>query len=452
MLAGGGMMRFGSMLDGASADNARKLIDSGVPVEHILDSPNKVAAFWKKYVVGAFDAYQEFGDRSEQVNRAALYQSLLEKGYSADEAAFWARDLMDFSMSGKWAAVRFLSQTVPFMNARLQGLYKLGRSAKADRKRFGYVIGGVVMSSLALLAAYHDDDDWKKREAWDRDNYWWFKIGDKAFRIPKPFEIGAIGSVAEWSAELMFNKEVTGKKFAQRMRDIASQQLSMNPTPQLVKPLIDLWANKDSFTERPIESMGMDRLKPEDRYNERTSGVAKMLGQIGMPNPAQLIMGRYEGLSPVQVDSLIRGYFSWLGVMSTTALDYGIFKPLSGVATPTPKLKDVFLVGNFVESLPANTSKYVSEMYEQAKEIEQAYNSYRQAVKSGDRDRAAEIMASDKDKIGQYRKVERLKESMADINRRIKKVTNSREYSADQKRAMIDELRNKQDQIARRMQ
>jgi hypothetical protein len=68
------------------------------------------------------------------------------------------------------------------------------------------------------LLAYKDDDDWKKREDWDRDNYWWFKIGDTAYRIPKPFEIGAIGTLAERSLELMISDEMTGKRFAQRMK------------------------------------------------------------------------------------------------------------------------------------------------------------------------------------------------------------------------------------------
>lgn len=60
-----------------------------------------------------------------------------------------------------------------------------------------YVTGAVAMASLALLAAYGDDDDWKRREDWDRNNFWWFKVGGIAFRIPKPFELGAIGTLAE---------------------------------------------------------------------------------------------------------------------------------------------------------------------------------------------------------------------------------------------------------------
>ena len=458
MLFGGGIIRFGSMLDGNSADMARELVNNGVPHEHILDNDSKIEAMWDHYIKPAFDAYQEFGDRGEQVNRAALFDILTKpvsdggKGMTQGEANFWARDLMDFSMSGNWSAIRFLTQTVPFMNARLQGLYKLGKAAKADKLRFGYVVGGVALASLALLAAYHDDDDWKKREDWDRDNYWWFKIGGQAFRLPKPFEIGAIGTLAERSAELMYDDEMTGRRFRERMGNVISQQLSMNPTPQLVKPMIDLWANKDSFSGRPIETMGMERLKPEDRIGAHTSGIAKLFGQLGLPNPAQAMMGNYEGMSPVQIDFLIKGYFSWLGMSASTLLDYGMFKPFEDKgAAPSMKLKDAFFVGNFVESLPGNSSRYISQMYEQAKEIEQAYASYHAALKDGDKERAADILESEKDKIAQYHIVEAVKRRESFINTRIKLITNSMTLSGDEKREKIDALNAQKDQIARRL-
>lgn len=349
--------------------------------------------------------------------------------------------------------MRFLTQTVPFMNARLQGLYKLGKSGMADKKRFGYVVGGAALASLILLSAYGNDDDWKKRDDWDRDNYWWFKAGGHAFRIPKPFEIGAIGTIAERSAELMFDKEMTGKRFRERMGNIVSQQLSMNPTPQMVKPLIGLWANKDSFSGRDIETMGMERLKPKDRFNERTTGVAKLLGSLGLPNPAQAMMGNYEKLSPVQIDFMVKGYFSWLGVAAITVLERGIFRPLSNTGEhPDMKLKDMFFVGNFAESLPANSSRYVTQMYEQAKEIEQAYASYHNALKIGDKERAADIMESDRPLIAKYHQVEGIKKQESLINQRIKFIQQSRDLSGEEKTRRIDLLNEQKDQMARRSQ
>jgi hypothetical protein len=452
MLAGGAIIRFGSMLDGQTADMGRELVEKmGVPKDHILDDANKVEKFWKHTVKPAFDAYQELGDRGEQINRAALYKQLTDKGMSHGEAAYWARDLMDFSMSGSWTAIRFITQTVPFMNARLQGLYKLGRSAQADKKRFAMVVGGVTMASLALLAAYHDDDDWKKREDWDRDNYWWFKIGGKAFYVPKPFEIGAIATLAERTAELMGDDEMTGKRFSNELFNLVNSQLSMNPTPQLIKPLIDLWANKDGFTGKPIETMGMERLRPEDRYKQSTSGVARVLSQLGLPNPTALAMGNYQQMSPVQIDYLLRGYFSWVGSSATTALDYGIFHPIMGkTERPAMQLQDVFLAGNFVKDLPNGSSRYVTQMYNQAKEIEQAYASYRAALQAGDKERAASLMETEGPQIRQYHMVEAVKRMESQWSARSRMIERSN-LSADAKRDALNKIEAERDALARRV-
>jgi hypothetical protein len=448
MLASGGMIRFGTAE--SRSDFTREIVEKGIDKAHILDTGSAIKQFWKHKVKPAFDVYQEFGDRGENINRAALYERLIAKGMSHGEASFWARDLMDFSMSGKWQAVRVLCSVVPFMNARLQGLYKLGRATKQDYRRMGGTLAAVAMASIALMLAYGDDDDWKKREDWDRDNSWWFKIGDTAYRIPKPFEIGAVASIAERSLELMISDEMTPKRFGSRISDIVSNQLSMNPTPQLVKPLIDLWANKDSFTGRPIEGMGMERLRKEDRYNDRTKEVARFLGQIGLPNPAQLMMGKYDALSPAQIDFMIRGYFSWLGTATTTALDYCIRPMLDRGEKPEMRLRDVFLAGNFVESLPSGSSRYVSQMYDQAKEIEQMYASYKQAMKEGDTEKAREIATDHAKELARYHNVETLKKRESEISAHIKQVTASKSLSAETKRKMIDMLEQQRDQVARR--
>lgn len=449
MLASGGMLRFGSA-EGAYSGHVRRLIEKGVDPQYILDDENKLKAFWKHKVLPAFEAYQELGDRSENVNRAALYEQLIAKGMSHAEASFWARDMMDFSMHGKWAAVRTLTAVVPFMNARLQGLYKLGRATKADYKRMGATLAAVSMASIALMLAYQDDDDWKKREDWDRDNSWWFKIGDTAFRIPKPFEVGAVGTIAERSLELMINDEMTGKRFGQRMRDLVMQNLSMNPTPQLVKPMINLYANKDGFSGRDIETPGMEKMRPEDRYTERTSEVARFLGQLGLPNPAQLLMGRWEGLSPVQIDYLIRGYFSWLGTSTTNILDRGIRPLMDRGEQPDMRLRDVFLAGNFVESLPSGSSRYVTQFYDQAKEIEQMYASYQQAIKEGDTEKAQEIRADNPEGFAARRSVEAAKRAQSLISGQMRAIERNRTMSGEEKRARLDRLEQQRDSMARR--
>ncbi len=444
MLAAGGVMRFGSTED---TKRVRRQIE-GLGGQ-LLDKNG-----WQKLsgqVARTWEAYQELGDRGENVNRVALYEQLVAKGHSHEEASFMARDLLDFSMSGQWGAVRFLAQTVPFFNARLQGLYKLGRAAAEDPRRFGIMSGAVIMASLGLYAAYGDDDDWKKREDWDRDASWWFKIGDTAFRIPKPFEVGAIGTLVERTAEYAFEKEMTGARYRERLSNMLFQTFAFDPTPQIVKPIVDVYANKDSFTGRAIEGTADAHLKPEDRFGERTSEAAKLLGALGLPDPAQLAKGNYGELSPKQIDFMLRGYFGWMATAALTVSDYSIRPLTDRGARPAMQLRDVFLAGNFVETLPTGSSRYVTQLYDQSKVIEQAYGSYQAALKRGDTEAAQELLEKDGPKIRAFRQVEAVKRAEGVVNAQARRVEASKTMDADSKRGALADLERRRDALARQV-
>lgn len=446
LLAGGGTIHFGTMMEGSEGRRVQSLVESGVAQASILDSDEKVKAFYRKFIKPGITAYNELGDRGEAINRAALYDQLVKQGVSHAEASIQARDLMDFSMQGSFTSVRFLTQVVPFMNARIQGLYKLGKAAKEDPKRFAAVLGATAMFSLALLAAYSDDDDWKKREEWDRNNFWWFKFGGTAFRIPKPFEIGAIGTLAERGFELAFDKEMTNKRFMNQVMTLLGDNLSMNPVPQLVKPVIDMYANKDSFSGRPIETMGMEKLQSEYRFTNRTSMVAR-----GASTAANAVTGMVgiSAPSPVQVDHLLRSYFGWLGSFVVGAADV-----LARPATDQPgnAAPDYWktATGSIASSLDGASSRYVSQMYDQAKEIEQAYGTWRALLKEGKTDEAKSFMDANKTEISKHKFIERVKKSAALLNQQIKHIERS-DMPGDEKRAQIIRLREQQDRVARQV-
>ena len=444
MLFSGGLMRFGTYLEGDRAEHVKWLISQGVDDKTILNTPQKVKAM----IIKAWDAWQDFGDRMENVNRTALYQQLLDKGLSPREAAFQARDMMDFSLQGSWAATRTLTAVVPFLNARMQGIYKLGRAAADNPKRMGYMVGAVALASITLMLAYQDDDDWKAREDWDRDAWWWFKIGDTAYRIPKPFEIGAMGTIAERSVELLINDEMTGKRFAERMKQMVTGTFAINPVPQMFKPMLDLYANKDSFTGRQIETLGMERLSKQERYGPNTSALAKALGYVSsLPNKAGL-PGENLEVSPVQADHLIRAYFGWLGTMGAATVDAAT-SPFSDIEKPTKKVDDYF--GGFVKELPAASSRYLEDFYKQAKETSEAMADLRRAREVGDTEAAAEIMEERGDKVAQYRVYQQAQRQLADLNKRIRIVRGSTELDADAKRLRLDELTELRNRIARQV-
>lgn len=441
MLASGGVIKFGTQ------ENTDRLRNQVAKLGGTLLDDGAAKKMWGM-VKAVGETYQEVGDRTENVNRTALYDRLIKKGYSHADASFMARDLMDFSMSGNLPLVRFLTQTVPFLNARLQGLYKLGRAAGEDPARFAAVVTAVSIASLTLLAMYHDDDDWKKREDWDRDAYWWFKIGKFAFRIPKPFEVGALGTLTERTAEMIFSKEMDNKRFFERLRHMLASTFALDPIPQAIKPLLDVSANKDSFTGRAIETQTDQKLRPKDRYSERTPEIARLLGSWGLPDPLRLVKGEWAGLSPKQVEHLMRGYFSWVATVTFTVTDAGARAFMDKGDKPAMRLKDVFMAGNFIETLPSGSSRYVTKMYEQSKEAGQAYASYQAAVKAGDKDRVAEIRAKDLDKLKSHEQLQDGMKALARINAYARMVEADKKMTAEQKRDRLETLEQQRHKIA----
>lgn len=452
-LAGGGLIRFGTMLEGSEAARTRQLIKQGSKDSHILDGEGKLKAFYDKVIEPAWSKYQELGNRGEEINRMALYDKLIAEGKTHAEAALAARDLMDFSMSGAFTSVRFLTQVVPFLNARLQGLYKLGKGAKEDKARFAIVMATTALAGLAMMGYASGDDDrwkrWKKREQWDKDNYWMFSFGDVDYRIPKPFEIGAMATLVERGFETAFmlgDEKNKWSKFGYAVLKIASDQLSMNPVPQLVKPILDIYANKDSFSGRPIETMSMERLKKDYRFNAGTSMFARGASTAG--NTIADVAGM-EFLSPVQIDHLVRSYFGWVGAAAVASADFAI-RPMTNEPSRPEKDMLKWMSGGMVTDKDSAGSRYVSHLYDQLGELESAYGTWQQLRKEGKADDAREFAADHRDELRQYRQSENVKQRLSEMNKQIRMIERSDRHPAE-KRILINRIRARQSDMAERL-
>jgi hypothetical protein len=464
-LAGGAIFNFGSYYEGDQAKLIRRLLDKGVPKNTILDTPEKI----KKGLLYGWDKYQEWGNKSEAANRIALYNQLREKGLTHLEASFQARDLLDFSMQGSWPAFRFLTQVVPFLNARVQGLYKLGRdgiiptsrvfynivtfkpddSTKSDKIRaeqFSIIMAAVALASLALYAAFKDDEEFKKREQWDRDNFWWFKLPgmEHALRIPKPFELGAFGTLAERVAEQIFDQGAEGKVFKDSLSRMLFDTFAVN-LPQIAKPLVDLYANKDSFTGAPIETAGMERLSKAERIAEKTGPLAIALSQT-----ANVFLPESKELSPVQADYAIKAYFGWLGSTASWLSHYAVM-PFSKSAYPDNNWTETMSAG-FIKTLPATQSKYVTAFYENNKEISQAYADMRHFAQLGQADKVQEIIAEKGDKIAMAKFYDNASKDMAKMRQAILHIRNDENMTGAQKKEEIDRMKVLIGEVAKQME
>jgi hypothetical protein len=451
-LAGGAIFNFGTAYEGDQSKLIKRLLDQGVDANTILDSPDKV----KKGLTILWEKYKDWGNKSESANRMALYNQLKDKGYDHLQASFYARDLLDFSMQGSWPAFRLAAQTIPFLNARVQGLYKLGRDGITPTSRvlyntitgkeieandaqkaraFGYTTLAVAMASMLLYMAFKDDEEFQKREAWDRDNFWWFRLPgmEAAFRVPKPFEIGAFGTMAERVLEQIVDQGAEGKAFGDSMFRMLTDTFAINPIPQMIRPLVDLYANKDAFTGAPIESAGMERLSKQERVTDNTSPIAQALGGLSS------IFGEKVSLSPVQVDYAIKAYFGWLGGTATQASVYATL-PFRDGAYPDIKVMDKVSQG-FIKSLPSDQSRYVTTFYENNKEINQAYADMRHYAELGDTEKVQKILEDKGDKIALNKMYDKTSKEMANVRAQIRVITNDKTLDGTTKREMIDNMK-----------
>ena len=452
-LAGGGIFNFGSSVEGDQAKLIRRLIKNGIDSRDIWSTESKIKSGMSK----AWKTYQDWGNKSEAANRMALYKQLRDKGLSHLEASFQARDLLDFSMQGAWPALRLVTQVVPFLNARIQGLYKLGRDGivptgrvlynsvtgqeieatdKQKAQQFSVVSSAVVLASLMLYLAFKDDEDYKKREQWDRDNFWWFKLPgmDAAVRIPKPFEIGAFGTLAERTAEQIFDKDAEGRVFEQSLKRMLTDTFAINPMPQMFKPLVDLYANKDSFTGAPIETAGMERLSKAERIASGTSPLAIALSKV-----SNVFLPESMETSPVQADYAIKAYFGWLGATISATSHYAVM-PFSKGAYPDHNWTDTISMG-FVKTLPSTQSGYVTAFYENMKIIEQSYADMRHYAEIGESEKVQKIIEEQGDKIAMAKFYDKTSKDMSKIRQVISFIQSDQTMSGAAKREEIDRLK-----------
>lgn len=309
----------------------------------------------------ALDFWDRVGHVSENAARVAMYAKGKAEGLSHLDAAFEGRDIIDFSMKGSSHFVQFLIQTVPFLNARIQGNYKLGRIAtnKETRKHLLVMGSSYMLASMGLWMAWKDDDRYKGLEDWDKWTYHHFWIGDKHFRFPRPFEFGVFfGSFPETVANTMGEDEGIGH-LGDFVWKTLTETFAMD-VPQLIKPMLEQWANKSFFTGRPIVGAHLEGLIPEEQADPWTSSTAQITAKLMAQFPVIKEMG-----SPNRIEAVVKGYLSVFGTMLLGGIDVLTESVFNFPEEPTKRIDDYPFVGRFIqEAKNPRYTTYQTKVYE----------------------------------------------------------------------------------------
>lgn len=328
----------------------------------------------------------------EYANRIAEFKVLRQRGWTARDAALAGREIStDFAMRGSSEILRWFTLSIPFLNARLQGLYRNGRELaelQEGKARFlggqalNYALRSLVSITIPTLYLYmmnRDDERYQELPDWIRDLSWVIFYGpgeDDYVMIPKPFETGMIwGTLPERMIEYMFEHDE--EELAEAMVWMAAETFALQGIPQAFKPYDELRTNR-SFTGAPIVPEYMQDVEPSEQYRFYTSD-------------AMIALGRKLDISPAQAEHLVRGYFGTLGAWALGAADMLAGDVHNGGAEPTKRWQDNILLSPFVDGGPMRRTESEDELYELLQETQRVVNTVR-LISRRDPDRVEEYI------------------------------------------------------------
>lgn len=399
---------------------------------------------WKDMMVAGWEKYRHTGDIIENSNRLARFKLALENGKTMAEAAFISQDTMDFGARGSFEAVQLLADILPFFNARLQGLSKLGRAAKDDPAHMGKAVMMIAGASILLAAANADDDRYKELPDWDKDSYWHFWAGDQHFRIPKPFELGFLAATMPERMYSSWTGQAPSGEVMESFLHGLAETLNFNPIPQAILPLAEVVANRSFYFDTPIESMSDQNRLPVDRYNSRTSNTAVAIGQVTgrLPGPLQM--------SPKQVEHLVQGYFGTMGQYALELADFIVRKATGAPERPSMRLKDAPVVRALYrgDGSSPSSSQYMTDFYDYFEEVTEIWGSVKERAKT-DPEAALKLATKERDKLATRSLINRVQRRMSELRQTKERIANDRTMTSDQKRRRIDEIDRMMNQVAK---
>lgn len=401
----------------------------------------------------AWEKYMQIGFRVENAVREAVFEHVLNKTGSRAQAAYEARDLMDYSLQGKAAAMQILTRTIPFLNARMQGLSKLTRAHRADRRVAARGLAIALVSAM-LLAFNKDDERYKALEEWERDMHWHIFFPEDIglpdelthIKIPKPFELGAIyGTLLGERLPMAFINAAGGEgDRADQTKDALWRMMcdtfAIDWRPQLVRPIIEVQANYSSFFQRPIEGMSDEGKLPAARYDAFTSPTMKALGQA---------ISNETGLSPKELEHLWRGYTGTMGMYLLTVSDWMTRLANNEPLPPASQIGDYPLMRAFLKTSSKHT-RYQSEFYDIRQNLEQIYRTIQAYQKEQRTDEAYKLWQDNREKL-QYRPmVQAASQQILDIRKQMDRVYRS-SMTRSEKRERINVLQDMINAVAERV-
>ena len=271
---------------------------------------------------------------TEAIPRLAEFKGMKKKGADNQQAIYAASDItVNFNRSGDVG--RKLNKIFRFSNATVQGMDKQARIFTSDGKKeiakhmLRYLISAIL--TTALLEFWNrtsDEDGWEELSQYQKNNFYCISIGNGKFiKIPKAREAAILNTTAERAADYAFGDKEAFYQFGQYIGDTTlpawlpvtgiaeggiEEGVHQAAGGTILGGIVDNMVNKD-FKGTPIVSSALEDEPNKEQYNQKTSLLAKSIGQT-------------FNWSPMKIDHLIDNYTGIIGKLNRSVTADG-FSP-----------------------------------------------------------------------------------------------------------------------------
>jgi hypothetical protein len=395
------------------------------------------------YRMAQLDQFAIQGDAS---TRVVMYNNFIKQGLSEMEATLATLESMNFSKRGISPSLFQLSTMVPFMNAQIQGLNVLyqaftGKMPFNEKLKIKQklVQRALMMAGFTMLYASMMQDDEGYQNANDDEKYGnWFlpnPFGGEHIRVPIPFEVGFLFKALP---EALVNTAWGDAKARDSLSALGKMAWNSIPIsgPQGLKPLFEVAINHSFFTGRAIDSERMMNLEPGERYDQRTTEISKMLGNI-------------LSVSPNKIDYLIRGYTGSLP-LAIASMANPIIRSVEVGEQPESRgmlSSETPLIGSFFQ--PTDASGLVNKAYKDMEEVIRAKATYDKMVEEGREKEADDYNTANADVIAMASFAGKFRKQMGELTKQERGIRTNQTMSAQQKRAELDAIRQDKIELAK---
>lgn len=400
---------------------------------------------------------------SDLAVREAIYKQVLKETGDKAQAESAAREIINFSRRGSSKMMGQMISIIPFFNAYARGMDKLataaagkvvGQSTGTARSMFYKRMGVLTAMGLTYALMMQDDEEYNKLPDHVRDTNWVLPYGKELGftpAIPIPAELAFFFKAIPERIVRYYKYQGTEEEQAamsvlgeltKRGIDVFS---SPNVTPQVLRPFLENMVNYSFFLGRPLESQAQLQLRPFERYGTGTSDAMKAIAR-GLEDVANATGVDTFAVSPIKLENAVRGLMGTAAGLTLSVADMVVNPSRTDRALHQQLAPQ--LTGASALMKTAVGTRYMDEIYDLEKRVEQVNGTYNRLMKTQP-EKAEEYL---RDNIGMYSIREPLQGVMGAIrtlNDAAMTIDRDVSLSPEERRKLIDELRVEQNEIAR---